>query len=72
MRIKLTKLKDERFDGQHPNRINEGYTKEGEMQQSPVVGEAFYLESFNTSTVTELLPGDMFRTLNSVYKIEYL
>ena len=27
--IRLTKLKDTKFEGKHPNQINEGYVKEG-------------------------------------------
>lgn len=31
MKIRLTKLKDEKFNGNHPNDINEGYVREGEL-----------------------------------------
>jgi len=78
-RIKLTKLSDDAFNGNHPNNINEGYTKEGYMLIEPTIGENFNLyysktePFFHTSIVIkELNENNEFKTLYSTYKIEYL
>ena len=76
--VKLTKLKDTKFEGNHPNGINEGYIKEGVINLDKsnehqcfllIQGDRF----FNTSQVLSIEehPGyDLATTLNSVYKIE--
>jgi hypothetical protein len=76
--IKLTKLKDNKFDGKHPNHINEGYTKEGTINVEKsnehqcfliIKGDRF----FNTSQVLEIEEQegyDLAHTLNSIYKVE--
>jgi hypothetical protein len=55
-----------------PNNKKVGYQREGKFLKQPTVGEAFYIgdgfRSFRTSTVTEILSENIFRTLNSVYK----
>lgn len=70
--VKITKIKDTKFDGNHPNEINEGYTKQGILYNPPKVGESVRVGSLLTSTVTEIINNDLFKTENSVYKIEYL
>jgi hypothetical protein len=78
--IRLTKLKDTKFDGKHPNHINEGYTKEGMINVEKsnehqcfliIKGDRF----FNTSQVVEIEEQegyDLVHTLNSIYKVEIL
>ena len=76
--IRLTKLKDTKFNNQHPNGINEGYVKEGviNLEKSNehqcfliVQGDRFW----NTSQVTAIEEKegyDLATTLNSIYKVE--
>ena len=78
--IRLTKLKDNKFDNNHPNQINEGYVKEGiiNVEKSNehqcflmIKGDRF----FNTSQVLEVDQQkgyDLAHTLNSIYKVEIL
>jgi len=78
--IRLTKLKDNKFDGKHPNHINEGYVKEGiidveksnEHQCFLIIKEDRF---FNTSQVLEIDKQngyDLAHTVNSIYKVEVL
>jgi hypothetical protein len=75
-KYKLTKLSDNVFNGVHPNNINEGYTKIGYYENPPKVGERFMLGYknslgiFMTSTVTEIVDEEIFKTLNSTYKMK--
>ena len=74
---KLTKIQDTKFDGNHPNGINEGNKKEGTSVGPIVVDDVFYI--FNgmtgfrrTSTVVSIEPITnknevVFNTLNSKY-----
>lgn len=78
-RIKLTKISDDEFQGNHPNGIYEGYCVDGFMSVKPKVGyrfSVFYSKlnpGFTTSTVTKKLNKDgIFKTLYSTYKIEYI
>jgi len=76
--IRLTKLKDNKFDNNHPNQINEGYVKEGMINVEKsnehqcflmIKGDRF----FNTSQVLEIdeqVGYDLVYTLNSIYKVE--
>jgi len=71
--VKLTKLKDNRFNGRHPNGINEGYVKEGIMQHLPKIGERFYVGAFSTSPVLSEIDEDgIFETTYSTYKLEII
>lgn len=71
--VKLTKLKDNRFNTRHPNGINEGYVKEGIMVALPKIGERFYVNDFSTSLVlSEIDENGIFETINSVYKLEII
>lgn len=78
--IRLTKLKDNKFNGEHPNHINEGYVKEGiidveksnEHQCFLIIKEGRF---FNTSQVLEIDKQngyDLAHTVNSIYKVEVL
>lgn len=73
-KIKLTKLSDDTFEGNHPNGIYAGYVKTGYMKDLPKVGERFFVIGgmFSTSIVTkELNKNNIFKTTFSTYKIEY-
>jgi len=80
MRVKVTKLKDDVFDGTHPNGIDEGFSIIGEYDIPPTVGERFLVTSrkmygdyLNTSIVTSPLDENgIFKTTYSTYKIEEL
>ena len=77
-RVKLTKLTDNKFEGNHPNGINQGYEKIGFSRGVPTKGEAFFVTRgvdnfFHTPTVTEEMNEEgIFKTMNSTYKLEYL
>lgn len=76
--IRLTKLKDTKFNGKHPNHINEGYTKEGMIDIEKSNEHQCFLiikddRFFNTSQVLEIDEQggyDLAHTLNSIYKVE--
>ena len=79
MRIKVYKESDDKFEGNHPNNINEGDERTGEMKGVPVVGQSFLVFTsvsryFQTSVVTEVLEESetkgRFKTLNSTYSWE--
>lgn len=76
MNVVLTKLSDNRFNGKHPNGVHPGYVTRGNLIHPPVVGESCIIVTlrgyFETSTVIELLPDGVFKTLNSTYKIEHI
>lgn len=71
-KIRLTKIIDDAFEGNHPNGINVGYVKEGFISREPELGERFYIgASFSTSPVTQLPDADgIFKTTYSTYKLE--
>jgi hypothetical protein len=76
--IRLTKFKDTKFEGKHPNGINEGYIKEGMIDVEKSNEHQCFLiikgtRLFNTSQVMELDEQegyDLAHTLNSIYKVE--
>jgi hypothetical protein len=70
--IKLTKVK-EMEDAYAPHNIEVGREVTGAFIIPPTVGEAFWVGNhWRTSTVKEVLPEQTFRTLNSVYKYEFI
>lgn len=81
MRIKLTKLK-EAENPRHPNNIEEGYVLSGEIDKSELkIGQSLTIlrddvigwdRIWATSVIQEVIDENTFRTLNSIYKIEYL
>lgn len=79
-KIKITKIKDDAFEGNHPNGINEGYTKKGYEINPPTLNERYAVGDgkmdrfpFSTSLVTQLPDENgVFKTLYSTYKLEYL
>lgn len=72
-KVKLTKISDDRFEGNHPNGIYAGHIEKGFMIKEPEIGERFYVGFFSTSPVTEL-PNEegIFKTTYSTYKLEIL
>ena len=76
--IKLTKLKDNKFNNNHPNGINEGYVKEGVINVEKSNEHQCFLivrgmRFWNTSQVTAIEEKegyDLATTLNSIYKVE--
>lgn len=79
--IKLTKIKDLRFNNNHPNEINEGSIHIGLWVRNPKVGERFFIDYYNsgyhnrgmvTSVVEEILNENAFKTNNSIYKWEII
>jgi len=76
--IRLTKTKDTKFEGKHPNGINEGYAKQGIINVEKSNEHQCFLmiegmRFFNTSQVLSIVEHegyDLATTLNSVYKVE--
>jgi hypothetical protein len=76
--IRLTKLKDTKFNNEHPNGINEGYVKEGTIHVDKSNEHQCFLiikgaRFFNTSQVLEIEEQegyDLAHTVNSIYKVE--
>lgn len=75
--VRLVKVKDNKFEGKHPNGIFEGYTKEGIADRLPCIGQSFIVHdpatgrSLWTSTVTAVRESE-FDTENSTYKYAIL
>ena len=67
----LEKIADNKFNGNHPNKINKGRKSYGVIIQYPIVGQSCYVGDLITSVVTEILDKNTFKTLNSTYKIIY-
>ncbi len=79
-RVKLVKLKDDVFNNNHPNGINEGYVKEGFETNPPTIGERYEIYNskmmtdwpFSTSAVKSLPDENgIFKTTYSTYKVKY-
>lgn len=71
-KVKLTKLSDDAFAGNHPNGINTGYVKEGYELVPPTIGERYFVgNTFSTSPVTEIIDKNTFKSTYSTYQIEY-
>jgi hypothetical protein len=79
--IRVTKIKDNVFDNQHPNGINEGYIKEGMINlELSEKHKCLFIhpekdEYFHTSEIKKTIENedfDLFYTVNSIYKVEIL
>lgn len=63
-------------DPEYTGHIPIGVTYEGTIRNAPEVGECFYLDyddgerCFRTSPVVEIIDRNIFKTLNSIYKLE--
>lgn len=71
-KVRITKIEDNSFNGQHPNGINKGFTAEGLELRSPKVGERYDAAGISTSRVVEIIDSNTIKTKYSTYKIEYL
>ena len=75
-RVVLTKISDDKFDGNHPNGIIEGYTRVGKLINDVIIGDQVLVVNnthyLRTSEVTEIIDDITFKTENSTYKIEVL
>lgn len=72
-KVRLTKLSDDHFNGNHPNGIYEGFVKEGKEVEIPTVGQRYYLNNgFSTSVVIKLIDENTIKTTYSTYKLEYI
>ena len=71
----ITKLSDDKFNGNHPNGINKDYTHEGQVWIKPHVGNMCIIGNLRTTRVTEILEDSdiktVFKTLNSTYELIY-
>lgn len=75
----LRKLKDDKFNGHHPNGIEEGmeWFSKDDNHSKPVLNERFHFGTpkdhprnhLFTSTVIEILNDGIFKTNNSTYQI---
>lgn len=78
VQVKVSKLKDLKFENNHPKEINEGYVFVGivNIEESNSIQSLFVIDHdsfFHTSHVQEMEEHegyDLLRTLNSVYKVE--
>lgn len=70
--VRLTKLKDLRFEGDHSNGIHEGFVCDGILYAAPEVDCICVVGGCHTSLVTKVIDRNTFETENSLYKIEYL
>lgn len=71
----LTKIEAHRYGENHPNGINIGYKRESKIYDpEPIIGESYFIGSFGSSPVTEIISKDdkgfVFKTKNSTYKVE--
>ncbi len=71
--VRVVKLEDTKFNGNHPNGVVEGTERTGQAYFDLEIGKCFWLNNFTTSPVTEINETNMtFNTLNSVYKFEII
>lgn len=75
-RVVLTKISDDKFDGNHPNGIKANYIKVGKLINDVIIGDQVLVVNstryLRTSEVTEIIDDITFKTENSTYKIEVL
>ena len=75
-KVRIKKLSDDKFGGNHPKDINEGFLTEGNTFGKPKVGESFWVDNFATSTITEIIEDTpirgVFKTSNSTYLWEVI
>lgn len=71
MRVQIEKI-EELENAVHPKNMPVGFTFSGNITDSPTVGKRFYVGTFSTSIVLELIDPTTFKTLNSIYKWKIL
>lgn len=77
-RVRVTKISDDKFNGEHPNGIYEGFSIEGTLVFDVDVGKPIVLDKvdhdewewFHTSTLTDIIDEHTVKTLNSIYRVE--
>lgn len=57
MKVRLTKLKDLAFEGEHPRGINQGAVREGVMVKLPVIGGTCMAILWSTSNISHFDSG---------------
>lgn len=71
--VRVKKLSDDKYNGFHPNGIDEGYTEQGIVQEDLEVGKRFHISRLGryllTSEVTEIIDENTFKTKNSTYNV---
>ena len=74
--VVLIKISDDKFNGNHPNGIIEGYTRVGKLINDVIIGDQVLVVNntryLRTSEVTEIIDDITFKTENSTYKIEVI
>ena len=76
-KVKVVKMSDDKFNGNHPNGIESGHVVYGEIVRPVEVGSFLYLLKvtgsshgfFHTSEITKIIDENHFKTRNSTYKI---
>ena len=77
--LKVTKIKDNVFDNNHPNKINEGYVTEGTINvKLSEEHKCLFIHPdeekyFHTSEIKKVIQNedfDIIYTVNSIYKVE--
>ena len=75
MKIKLVKLQ-EAENPMYPKNIKEGHVEIREVNEEsfkkPEIGKRFWIGTWSTSQVVEIIDHNTFRTLNSIYRWQYL
>jgi hypothetical protein len=75
MKVKLIKL-EELPDALNPNNIAVGFETiravDDDYFRPPTIGERFWIGSFSTSGVQEIISPNTFRTYSSIYQWEIL
>lgn len=76
MKVRIKKLSDDKFGGDHPTYGSEMITRFGELVLPLAVGRACMIsypisKMFRSSPVTQIGEG-FFKTKNSTYSIEYV
>ncbi len=73
-KVKLTKLSDDAFEGNHPNGIYEGHVVEGTEVYEPTIDSRYYLTNGFSTSPLKTLPDEngIFKTMYSTYKLEYI
>lgn len=64
---------EELKDAFHKGNIDIGFKKEGNELVPPTLGEAYWVgNAWRTSPVIEIISPTKFKTMNSIYEIEYI
>ena len=73
--VKITKISDLKFKGNHPNNVYEGHSQIGRLvdfsedNRCNVIGKGIN-DFLSTSMVVKINDDNTFETINSIYKLE--